>query len=460
MDFQNKTLSELKDIARANKIKGFSVLKKNDLIILLTKELGSQRPASPRPQRPASPRPQRPASPRPQRPASPTRKLTTPKRCDKLRKPDVVVKATSLGIDILKPNGKAKTIKELCEEIESIEPPAAVVRETSVRKTSVVRQKPSLDVVPAFIVSKILDVVEDMDVEVFLKKVTKADLLKYAQGVDIKGKSMSKSQLLSTILDKVDVNVVNVNVVDVPSVNVVPLDAEEDVFAESLYQKLMDILKDTSISNKMVLHITENLEILNAIDPRMSEFIIDNLIEEISSGKWKSKVAKYILKIQKNEQKYLKKGVNLSNVERHILEDVVRKVFDKSLAIEMDEGRIREVDVNTLMDNLDFTIEKPELLIDVQEPVEQLLIDVEVPEKTVDDVVDNVVYDVVPQESLIEIVTEEEPPEEDLYVRRYVSPENVADIESLLQEIQNPKENVSNISTIQQRVFTCLGLIN
>jgi hypothetical protein len=46
-------------------------------------------------------------------------------RCLKRKKKDVITEALALGINIVHPNGKVKTVKELCIEIELIVPPSA-----------------------------------------------------------------------------------------------------------------------------------------------------------------------------------------------------------------------------------------------------------------------------------------------------------------------------------------------
>ena len=162
MDYESMTVPQLKDIARSNNLKNWSRLKKADLIQFLidnvprgavgglppsrgrgrTPRRRSPSPA-PRPRTP-SPRPIPPSPPRTPSPSSGLRRprSRTPSRSLRRRSParipsgpfgiaklkkrqcvrnlrkDVVAVAEDYGISITKADGKKKTIKELCVEID------------------------------------------------------------------------------------------------------------------------------------------------------------------------------------------------------------------------------------------------------------------------------------------------------------------------------------------------------
>jgi hypothetical protein len=284
MDFDSMTVPQLKDIARVNNLKKWSKLKKADLIQFLIDNVpgggrppsGTPRRRTPSPRRPPSPRPRRRSpSPRPRRrspsprPPSrgrsprprrrspsprPRRRSPSPRppsrgrsprrrsparppsgpfgvarlkkrQCEKNLRKDVVAAAEDYGIAITKPGGKKKTIKELCAEMDVVQPPMPVATTPPRTRTpSPVRgavgppiarmprppTPPITDAVPAGMVPKAvyyaltnIEIDDDYIPKAELLKpkvVSKPRLVLYAEELGIRGKSLTKEVLLDRII--------------------------------------------------------------------------------------------------------------------------------------------------------------------------------------------------------------------------------------------------------------------
>ncbi len=266
-DFHSMTVAQLKDIARQNNLKNWSKLKKADLIQFLVDNIGGRRrrrspsppprrSPSPPPRRSPSPPPRRSPSPPPRRSPSPpprrspSPRLGTPNRgrprsrrgsparvpsgpfgvaklkkrqCDRNLRKDVVAVAEDYGIAITKPGGKKKTIKELCVEIDVFahQPPPMPVPAIPPRTRTPSPVGPTIGmarpptppiiddipegVVPREIVYSLTNIDREMSIDEFLmpKVVTRPQLVRYAQELGIKGKSLTKPVLLNRIIGEI-----------------------------------------------------------------------------------------------------------------------------------------------------------------------------------------------------------------------------------------------------------------
>ena len=205
-----------------------------------------RRSPSPPPRRSPSPR-RRSPSPPPRRSPSPSPRLGTPNRgrprsrrgspvrvpsgpfgvaklkkrqCDRNLRKDVVAVAEDYGIAITKPGGKKKTIKELCVEIDVFahQPPPMPVPAIPPRTRTPSPVGPTIGmarpptppiiddipegVVPREIVYSLTNIDREMSIDEFLmpKVVTRPQLVRYAQELGIKGKSLTKPVLLNRII--------------------------------------------------------------------------------------------------------------------------------------------------------------------------------------------------------------------------------------------------------------------
>ena len=260
MDYESMTVPQLKDIARSNNLKNWSRLKKADLIQFLidnvprgavgglppsrgrgrTPRRRSPSPA-PRPRTP-SPRPIPPSPPRTPSPSSGLRRprSRTPSRSLRRRSParipsgpfgiaklkkrqcvrnlrkDVVAVAEDYGISITKADGKKKTIKELCVEIDIAGaqqlpmPVAATPPRTHTPSplqiprpiTPPILESVPTGMIPRAVVYALLNIDRDMTKADLLKPkvLNKPTLVRYAEELGIKGKSLTKEVLLDRIV--------------------------------------------------------------------------------------------------------------------------------------------------------------------------------------------------------------------------------------------------------------------
>ena len=188
-----------------------------------------RRSPSPPPRRSPSPRLGTPNRGRPRsRRGSPVRVPSGPfgvaklkkRQCDRNLRKDVVAVAEDYGIAITKPGGKKKTIKELCVEIDVFahQPPPMPVPAIPPRTRTPSPVGPTIGmarpptppiiddipegVVPREIVYSLTNIDREMSIDEFLmpKVVTRPQLVRYAQELGIKGKSLTKPVLLNRII--------------------------------------------------------------------------------------------------------------------------------------------------------------------------------------------------------------------------------------------------------------------
>jgi len=142
------------------------------------------------------------------------------RQCDRNLRKDVVAVAEDYGIAITKPGGKKKTIKELCVEIDVFahQPPPMPVPAIPPRTRTPSPVGPTIGmarpptppiiddipegVVPREIVYSLTNIDREMSIDEFLmpKVVTRPQLVRYAQELGIKGKSLTKPVLLNRII--------------------------------------------------------------------------------------------------------------------------------------------------------------------------------------------------------------------------------------------------------------------
>ena len=205
-NLNNKKISELKDIARRNKLIGFSYhTKKADLIQFIIDNL-SPRPRSPSP-RPRS-RSLRPRS-RSRSPPKIRRIQLDKKVCMTNLKSNIIEVARDYGISVKKSNGKDKTKQELCDALKLVMGgPLAPVIQSKVPVAQKARERspvagPSTEpLVPHIIVKQLVNSNDPFTSNELLKRVKKDELVQYATNLGImKAKAMTKPVILKNIID-------------------------------------------------------------------------------------------------------------------------------------------------------------------------------------------------------------------------------------------------------------------
>jgi hypothetical protein len=476
MNLESKTLVQLKDIARSNGLKNWSKLTKKPLIEFLISNGfgGDDEPARARSKSPARPRTPsrgraRPRSKSPARPRTPSR-------------------------------GRARP-----------------------RPKSPARKTPTTDTVPIVVVKAILNLDRTMDKTEFLKKVQKTQMVRYANELGIKGKSLAKGPLLDRILetsikDARDEYVSNIPkfLTDIPiSIDLRDrvyeildeIEKYDDEFSTELKDSVLDVAeqlkqrmpryqtKYTNLTPDVIKTVVFEHVLKDALKTRLEEYLDENILSRSVYESLIDKLAHVDLRKLKDVLKELNDSVAVLAVEEEIVEaeskrvrelvDVIftryfvnKTIADYTLDIASELSRIdenlEESLFQTIVDrfeNFDNRLAKYQQKY--PEAGQQELMRIASNEQIVKAVKytiahalkDDVISEAVAEDLLSRLVPVEENTARQVKRQitkqvRKVRPETVDDIESLLREVQKPGKTVAGIATIQQRVFKCLGLTN
>ena len=526
MDFESKTVVELKDIARANSLKNWSKLKKQDLIQFLIDNNAAvggaraRRPRSPSPGRPRSRPPspgrprsrspspgrQRPPSPgrprsrspspgrqRPPSPGRPRSRSPSPGRqrppspggsqgfrtklkkplCNKNLRNDVVAEAEDYGISITKTGGKKKTIKELCVEIDQAKEEQRRVMPIPAtppmsRPRSPMRMPrpptPPIDVVPEGVIPRaivytLLNIDRDMPRNKFLKDVKKPALVRYAEELGIRGKSLAKGPLLDRIVAK--------KIAETTPVIAQAIEAEASAITDEIAQRVSDRVEASGEE------APPNEEIQAVVEERIStgESINPDIVaEEIVALLSRSSVS------SSTRDSVVNSVSAARDINSTVAENIISEVVDKTDRTSVQQA-INEV-VEDQGVNLDIDVGKLEQVVSDEQAREAI-------EKVISTATDNGVISEVEGDIILQPLKDEAAndvinipgpsrPSRPTGTRPKTSPQRKPqpvdvrrvdargerDIANLLREIQKPEESISNMPVIQNRVFRCLGLVN
>lgn len=474
MNLESKTLVQLKDIARSNGLKNWSKLTKKPLIEFLISngvggDDGPSRARSKSPARPRTPSRGR-ARPRSKSPARPK----TPSR------------------------GRARP-----------------------RSKSPARKIPT-DTIPIVVVKAILNLDRTMDKTEFLKKVQKTQMVRYANELGIKGKSLSKGPLLDRILETTIKDVRDEYVSNIPKfLTDIPISID---LRDRVYEILDEIEKyDDAFSTELkdsVLDVAEQLrERLPKYQTKYANLAPDVIktvvFEHVLKDALKTRLEEYLEENILSCSAYKSLSDKLAHVDSRKIKDILKELNDNAVMaveeeiVEAESKRVREL-VDVIFTRYfvnktiaDYTLDIASELVRIDENLEESLFQTIVdrfenfderlskyqqkyPEagqqelmriasneqvvKAVKNTIAHALKDDMISEAVAEDLLNRMIPIEENTARqvkrqiakqvRKVRPETVEDIESLLREVQKPGKTVAGIATIQQRVFKCLGLTN
>lgn len=578
MDFDSMTVTQLKDIARANNLKNWSKLKKVDLIQFLIDNVPASRPPSrgrgatprrrtPSPRRPSSPRPRspspRPPSPRPRsrspsprppsrgrgsRRRSPTRPPSEPfgvarlkkQQCEKNLRKDVVAAAEDYGIAITKAGGKKKTIKELCAEIDAViaqQPPMPIAATPPRTRTpSPVRgavgppiarmprppTPPITSYVPAGMVPKAIyyaltniEIDDDYIPKAELLKskvVSKPSLVRYAEELGIRGKSLTKEVLLDRIIaakvakdmpvvaqaiegessliadeiadrvservsasggqppDQEEVQaVVEQRISTGESVSasavadeIVAEQQSEDIIASTRPSSRRSSVRSSSVRSSSVRSSSVRPSSARSSSVRSSLPSRSSLSSQASSLMSRSSMSS-------STRSSVASSVSVaSNISNELAKAIVDEVADRT-----DRSSVRRTISEVVEEqgvNLDVDPDRLEEVVADEQAREAV-------ESVVSRAADDGLISEDEEEEILRPLRDEAvafpaavpgpsglgarpkvPRAQPQPIRRQIRGER--DIEKLLREIQKPEESISNMPVIQHRVFRCLGIVN
>lgn len=557
------TVPQLKDIARSNNLKNWSRLKKADLIQFLidnvprgavgglppsrgrgrTPRRRSPSPA-PRPRTP-SPRPIPPSPPRTPSPSSGLRRprSRTPSRSLRRRSParipsgpfgiaklkkrqcvrnlrkDVVAVAEDYGISITKADGKKKTIKELCVEIDIAGaqqlpmPVAATPPRTHTPSplqiprpiTPPILESVPTGMIPRAVVYALLNIDRDMTKADLLKPkvLNKPTLVRYAEELGIKGKSLTKEVLLDRIVAaqvardmpvmaqaiEDESEVIADEIVDHVSEMVIAAGeqppAQEEV--QAVVQQRVStgesvnsaIVADEIIAEQQSEDIIERPEVAGrgeAPQPssRRSLSSVSSSRRSLSpqSSFLSSQVSSLLSRSSMSSitRSSVASSVEVaSNISNKVAEDIVDEVADRT-------------DISSVRRTIDEVVEEQGVNLDIDSNKLEEVVSDEQAREAVESVVDRATDEgLISKDEGSEIlqplkdevsavaaaairtgarpkVIQQRSSRRSQPITRQIRGEQ--DIERLLREIQKPEESINNMPLIQNKVFRCLGVVN
>jgi bacterioferritin (cytochrome b1) len=476
MNLENKTLVQLKDIARSNGLKNWSKLTKKPLIeFLMRNGIGEDEPSRARSK-----------SPRP---------------------------STS--------RARSKSPRPSTSRARSKSPRPSTSR---ARSKSPLRSE---NKIPVVVVKAMLNLDRTMDKIEFLKRVQKTQLVRYANELGIKGKSLSKGPLLEKILETSLKDARDEYVSNIPKfLTDIPISID---LRDRVYEILDEIEKYddefSTVLKEEVLSVAEQLRDNMARYQKKysnlsSEIIKSRVFEHVLKDNIKSRLQESLNNSSLTKESYDFLVAKLAHDDDRVLKDILKElnanavaqVIEETVSEKIEEAeaqRIRElVDVvftryfvhKTIVNyTMDIAAELARLDENLEEILYQKIVDrfdtfdarlvkyrKKYPDAGQQELVKIVSNDLVNKsiESTIAhalkdgMITEADaadllrrivPIEENTakQVTRQIAkqvrkarPETVQDIENLLREVQKPGKTVAGIATIQKRVFKCLGLEN
>ena len=403
------------------------------------------------------------------------------KPCEKNLRKDVVSVAEDYGISIKKPNGKNKTIKELCAELNLIVGESTEMKPSKIEPAKIDSVEPVAgpaglsNIVPRDIVFNLTDIDEQMDKSQLLKPgmVTKNQLVLYAEKLGIKGKSLVKEVLLDRIIAAnklknqplknqeiaIESSIITSEISNQVSQNI------EEQGGSSPYEKQIQSIVEQRLSTGEPINATEVAN--EIVAEQQNENIIENTLDPISNSFVSTSIRSAIsdsLNIAQQINEKISDNIKdeLNKIDNKSTEAIVNKIINKQpldvnpndLKIKVSDDRVRnaveDVVANYQKKGLISNQEKQEIL----NPIKEIH---PIPGPSGLQYPGGARPKVRPLPQP-QVLPRSQPQIPQIKIQRTVK--NERDIEKLLNEIQKSEESISNITLIQKRIFECLGLVN